>query len=393
MGIFSFFKKKKIVEELEETISFNEINDWIENKEETTLDSQKQPKKEIENLLKESLEELEKGIEILKALDLKEKKVPERAKMIVKQNLYNFINYLEKLIQELEQLTDESLESLINKINNNFSEFEKKSIPSFQKSTFLIGEELGKIRDIISTFYQSFNKIIQENKSSLNKIRAISNTKEKLKQINNINKTISENKQEITETEEKIESLDKKIQNLTKEIENIKQTPEYLEQITQKQELESLKTKLTIEFQALKDLISFKALAKAYHTTENKMSLIKDYKDNFKETFEKHNQDNSKNQKFLDLIDIKEIDKKQIREEVEHIENIKEGINNIQNNLKLNLTANQEKEIEQINRKIRDQTPEIQKNQKLIQKFEENKELIKQEIIKKLAEIKVIVED
>ena len=149
MGIFDFFKRKKIELELEETINFNEIDTWIEKKKQSITKKQQEPKQQIEQLLSDILKELEEGINVLKNLDLTEKKAPERAKLIVKQNLYNFINYLENLIQELEKLTDESFETLISKTNSAFEDFEKKSIMSFQKSTFLIGEELGNIRDII----------------------------------------------------------------------------------------------------------------------------------------------------------------------------------------------------------------------------------------------------
>tara|TARA_Y100000310_G_scaffold253790_1_gene260738 strand:- start:855 stop:2021 length:1167 start_codon:yes stop_codon:yes gene_type:complete len=388
MGIFDFFKRKKIEPELEETINFIEINDWIEKKKQSLKKEQEEPQEEIEQLLSDALKDLEEGINILNNLDLKDKKAPERAKLIVKQNLYNFINYLEKLIQELKKLTDESFETLISKTNSVFEDFEKKSIMSFQKSTFLIGEELGKIRDIIGKFFSSFNKIIKENQLSLNKTKTISIIGKKLKQIDNIEKTISENKTEISEINVRIDSLKQQIQVSNQEIEKIKQTQEYLEQINQNKELKELDTKLVIEYQSLKEILDFKVLAKIYHSIEDKMDLIKQYKENFKETFEKYSEE-----KFLDLVNIKQINQERVEEKTDSINTIKEKIKHINNNLNQDPSQESETEIQNLNRKIRELSPEITKKEKSIQKFKQNKEQIKQEIIEKLSEIKIIVED
>jgi len=345
MGIFDFFKRKKIEPELEETINFNEINNYINKKEQEIKENQKQPKEQIEQLLSKSLKELESGIEVLKNIDLKEKKAPERAKLIVKQNLYNFIDYLEKLISKLEDLNSETFEVLINKINSTFEDFEKKSIMSFQKSTFLIGKELDKIRDTISIFFTSFNKIIKQNQDLIKKIKTVSIIKTKLNEIDNIEKIKSEN-----------------------------------------QELEKTRTKLIIEIQNLKDLIDFKLLISTYHSIESKMDLIKQYKENFKETFEKYSPE-----ELLELIDLKEIDKEQIKQKVQLINNIKQIINNTE--ITQDPTKNFENQIKEINEKIIELNPEILKKEKLIQKFQENKEKVKQEIIEKLKDFNVVVEN
>lgn len=391
MGIFDFLKRKKIGPESEETISFTEISTWIDNKKQLIIESYKQPKQEIKDVLLNAVQEFENSVEVLKNLDLTNKKAPERAKLIVKQNLSNFIHYLEKLILELKELSlildSISFETQINKINSCFSDFEKKSIMSFQKSTFLIGEELGKIRDIISSFFKSFNKIINENRPLIEKIKTISIIKGKLKQIRDLEKISSENEDEILEIKETIESFGQEIQELENQINKTKNTQEYIEQANSKQELERLKTTLIIEFQALKGLIDFKELSKIYHSIEDKMSLIKDYKENFKETFEKYEQE-----KFLDLIDIKQINQEPIKQRVQSINNLKQNIEDISLNTEKDLTQDLEKETQKINAKTTELYLELSKKQRLNKKFKENKEQVKQEIIKQTESLNLVVE-
>ena len=391
MGIFDFFKKKKTQQETTETISFIEINTWIANKKQLITENHKQPKKEINEVLLNTVQEFENSIEVLRNLDLTKKKAPERAKLIVKQNLYNFTDYLEKLILELKELdtiSDSiSFETLINKINSDFSDFEKKSIMSFQKSTFLIGEELGKVRDIISNFFKLFNKIINDNKPLMEQIKTISIIEEKLKQINNLEKIDSENENTILEIQEKIKSFEQDIQDLKNQINKIKNTQEYVEQMNNKQELEKIKIILIIEIQALKDLIDFRALSEIYHSIEDKMNLIKDYKENFKEAFEKHGQE-----KFLDLIDIKQINQEPIKQRLQSINNLKQNINDINLNIKEDLAQDLEKEIQYVSGKITELHPEISKKQRLNKKFKENQGQIKQEVIKQAEILNLIIE-
>jgi len=391
MGIFDFFKRKKTQQETTETISFTEINTWVDNKKQSIIGSHEQPRQEINEVLLNAVQEFENSMEVLENLDLTSKKAPERAKLIVKQNLYNFTDYLEKLILELKEINPVSdslsFETLINKINSAFEDFEKKSIMSFQKSTFLIGKELDKIKEIIANFFKPFNKIVDENKPLIEQMKTISIIEEKLKQINDLEKTRAENEKEIFEIQEKIKSFEQEVQELENQIDRIKNTQEYAEQINKKEELEKLKTTLVIEFQALKDLTDFKALSEVYHSIEDKMNLIKDYKENFKETFEKHEQE-----KFLDLTDIKQLNQGLIKQRIQSINNLKQNINDVGLNIKEDLVQDLEKEIQNINGKITELHPEILKKQRLIQKFQENQGKVKQEIIEQTEILNIVIE-
>lgn len=383
--IFNFFKKKKQEIEEVEKISFEDIGDFLKKKKQEIENNQRQPLNQVKESLTELLNELDDKIIVLKNLDLDEKKAPERAKLIVKENFDKFIYYLEGLILDLKEIESDSLETLIYKINSTFSEFDKKSLMSFQKSTFLIGKELGDISETIAKFFKSFKKITTENGKSIELIKTISNIEEKLIEFNDLEKSEFENIEVTKGIEEKVMDLESEIEKLNKNIKEEKQNPEYIEQIKIKSELESAKTKLLIELQSLKEIIDFKILAKVYHSIEEKMNLIKEFKENFKEAFEKYG-----SEKLLDLIDIKQINKELVKEKIKSINEIKQEIENT--NIKEDSTKDLEKEISNLRDKIQESNLEKSSKQKRDKKLKENKKNVKQEIINLLEMVDVWVE-
>ena len=100
MGILNFFKRKKqeLEQHAEEKIRFNEIRDWINKKKEKIKQEQKPALKQIKENLLELLNGLDDKMIVLRNLNLNEKKAPERAMSIVRENFDKFIYELEKLI-------------------------------------------------------------------------------------------------------------------------------------------------------------------------------------------------------------------------------------------------------------------------------------------------------
>lgn len=384
MGIFDWFKKKDLNEAVLEKINFKDIENWIDNKKQKIKDNQKEPQKQIKVNLSGLLNELEKRVEILKNIDLDEKRAPERERLIVRENFNKFIYYLEKLILDLKELDSESFKELINTINSIFSEFEKKSLMSFQKSTFLIGKELGDVGDDIRKFFKLFNKIIKENKGLIEQGKVISVVEGKLNEIANLEKLESENNQTIKDIDKKKNYSENKIQELTKENEGVKESPEYIEYVRTKQKLEVLKTKLVIELQTLKETIDFKALAEVYHSIKDKIEMIKEYRDNFKESFEKYGPE-----RFIDLIDIKAIDKNLVKGKIKIIENIGQEIDNIEVGEDVSLKLIQEIKI--INRKIGELNIEKIGKVRFLGRLRDNVRVVKGEVVGELSKMVEVV--
>jgi|SRR3989344_3454962 len=384
MGIFDFFKKKKTELEIE-TIGFNEIKEFLSKKRQEIEGKQSQPKKQVEEILSELIKKLEERVEILENVELKNKKALEMEKLIVKQNLTNFVYHLKKLVSDLKKVNLGSFETLIDEINSVFSEFEKKSLISFQKSTYLIGEELGGVRDNIAKFFRSINGIVKENIFLVDQKKIISFIKEKLNEIESLEKIEYENKEIIVDIENKIKNLEEKIKNQRGEIANIKRGQEYLKQINSKQELEKTKTKLTIELQKLKEMIDFKALARVYHSAENQMRIIKYYRDNFKESFERNG-----SEKLLELIDIKDINQEPIKEKIALIDKLKQDIDNIK--IEEDITEGLNKNIDYIKTKIAELNSEKLRKERIDKKFQENKEQMKRQISEQLKSFNAVLE-
>jgi len=386
MGFFDFLKKKEKEKEIIVKISFKEIEKEINNKNRKIENSQKEPRDQIKKSLSELLQDLEQRRIVLENLELEDKKAPERAKLIVKDNLVKFNDYLGKLILNLKKLDSESLGTFIEEVNSIFQEFEQRSLKSFQKSTFLVGKELGDIRENIKKFYRIFNKIIKENEQTIKQGKILLIVEEKLQRFNSTDKDMLENKNETNKIEKTIKISKEKIQDLKKEIEEKKGGLEYIERTKTLQELEKLKANLGFKFQELKNLINFKALAKIYHSIENKMSLIKEYKENFKETLEKRSYEN-----LQELVDINETNMNLINEKIKEIKEIKQNIEDIQ--IEEDATKESGKEIKEIERKIEDFNFEKIGKERREKRLKEDKNKIKKEIITELMKLNIVVED
>jgi len=394
MGIFDFLKRKKQELELEkQEISFNEIGNWIDKRKEKIKGEQVPALKQIKENLSWLLESLDEKMIVLRNLNLDKKKAPERAMSIVRENFDKFIYELEKLILNLKELNQEkdsesdSLEALIKKINSMFGEFEKKSITSYQKSTFLIGDELGAITRDIAKFFKGFNKIIKENDFFIKQDKTILIIEEKLTEIDNLEEAKQETRESIENINEKIDSFGRGIKELNNQINEIKVGEEYTNYIKNKNKLESNKTKLVIELQALKDLIDFKALAKVYHSIQNKMNLVKEYKEDFKDSLKKYG-----DEKFMDLVDIKEIDKKRIKERLESINSIKENIKEIEKKVGKDVSLGLERDIKITNEKIKELNLENIKIERRSKKLVGDFERVRGEVVESLGEFGVVVE-
>ena len=87
------------------------------------------------------------------------------------------------------------------------------------------------------------------------------------------------------------------------------------------------------------------------------MNLIKEFKENFKEAFEKYG-----SEKLLDLIDIKQINKELVKEKIKSINEIKQEIENT--NIKEDSTKDLEKEISNLRDKIQESNLEKSSKQK-----------------------------
>ena len=204
MKILDFFKRKEKEEpKIKKVINFENLNQLIEN---NTLEF-KNKKTEVYKIVKSHIsrlsEDYNKNKLSFKNIDWEKMKVEERIKQIVRENLINYESHLNKLIEELNNLEEYNLNK--EKIYSIFSIFEKRATISYQKSTYLIGKEMEEINKSMLVFFKNIEKTYDENKDFIYKTEILSDISKNQRELEELNKNISQIKYEINQTEKIID--------------------------------------------------------------------------------------------------------------------------------------------------------------------------------------------
>lgn len=393
MGIFNFFKKRKENTDINfssEIVQFNELETWLQNKKSELTEKESDLLTQIKDQLNKLTKELEEEIEIIKQINLDNKpKIEERVKLIVKGNIENYTTHLNKLTETLKNLKLQST-TITDKINSIFSEFEKKSNLSYQKATFLVGEELEKTKKSIFNFFESLKNTLDKNKNliTLSKTRLIIN--EKLKEINEIEKQKTETQKNINLLNQKIQDSNNKINTLKKEIEETKKSQEYIEELKTKQTILNKEQELKKEILQLKTGIDFKSLANIFHTNKKEMNLIKEHKENFYNSFQKSN-----GNEILELLKDAKFDTQILSEKIIETNKIQQEIENLEKTFNPKYLENiktKESEITKTKENIENINYENSREKNQYDKFNKTKQEIIGKIKQELGKISIELE-
>lgn len=382
MGIFDIFKKKQE----KTTLKFEgieTIENFVKNKKQELSNQEKEIVFVIKQELADLIIKFKENLVILEKVDLKDKKVEDRIKFIVRENFDKYLIQFKKLIETLDDIKITNYEESIARLNHVFGDFEKRTHINFEKSTFLIGKELGSVKDTISHLFNNINKMLKEKKDFVESYKVIDFIEKRLSEI----KTLEETKKEIHKT---IEDNNKKIksknqeENLNqKEIFNIQNSPEYKSELDEQKELEKQNELIEKEVYLIKQSIDFKALSTIFHSNDKYMKIINDNRHNFKEYFLK---DPHPFIKILNEANLNSCDSKidDLIEKNKEFEKLKHSIHNTHKQ-KAKITSI-ENHIKTILSDIDFSNEEIIKENKRLEKLEENKkeilDLIKNELDK-----------
>jgi hypothetical protein len=388
MGFLDFFRKKKEPET--QKLKFDELGDFIDTKKKNNKAQEQEFVTQVNTKIQELINNLKEKANVLNNIDITTKKVEERAKLIVKENLRNYIFYLEKLIEKLKEVEEENPNTLISKLNNIFDDFEKKSKMSFEKATYLIGKELGQTRDLIIKFSQDFHKTEHDNKELIESSKTISIIENQLNNFkfnNQIKDNINNN---IKDFDSKIENLKDQIKNSEQSINETKESEEYKKEIKTKQKINQKKQELDNELYNLKSMIDFKYLANIFHANEKEMAIIKNHKENFLQFFKKDN-----GEAIVSLLKDTRMETGDVEKKAELLIKQKKDFEN----LEIALDLLKSKEITDIENKITVDKKEIfslesekSREQKKFEKNQEKEKEISDSIKQELANINVEVE-
>lgn len=322
MGFWDFLKKHKKQTVESEKISQNEIHKWLPNKK-TEIEKQEQGFLiVVRERVFQLVSELEEKISVLQGVNVEEKKAEEKIKLIVKENLKNYIDYVEKLISKLKELNNEK--DIVEEINFAFSDFKKRSALTYEKATILIGKEMGDVRNSIKKFFKDTEGILKDNQNVIDESKIIKSVESEIKKFNEIKKIRLEIIKNIEEYDNKTNNLKEIIRIKEEEIENIKKSEKFLEESRKEQELETRKQELEKDIDMLSKMINFKALTNFYHSFEKEMSIVKEYKENFKQTFQK-----TKGEDIFFLLRESKLQNVDILNKIQEIEEKRKEINNI----------------------------------------------------------------
>ena len=322
MGFFDFFKKnKKQIVEVEK-ISQKEFPDWFLNKKSKIEKEEQEFLVSIEKRISELISELKEKISVANKIDIDEIKAEDKIKLIVKQNLHNYLNYLDKLILRLGELGNEK--NVIDKINLIFHDFQKKSLMSYEKATILIGKDLAAVKESIKKFFKGIDVLIKFHQRMINESKIIKLIESQTKEFNEFKKTKLVIIENIEECDKEINDIKKIIKNKEEGIETLKKSERFIEEDKKKQDLEKKKQDLDNDIGVLGRMVDFKALSNFYHSFEKEMKTIKKYKENFKQMFHKTNGED-----VLLLLKESNLHNVNILNKIQEIDDKKKQINNI----------------------------------------------------------------
>ncbi|MFA5723917.1 MAG: hypothetical protein WC979_06680 [Candidatus Pacearchaeota archaeon] len=380
MGILNLFKKKPE----KQTLKFEDLNEFIVNKKEQLASQEKSIILTIEQELHDLINRFNENLVILKKVDLKDKKVEDRVKFIVRENFEKYLIQFEKLIKTLESLEIKNYEESIANLNHIFADFEKRTFLNFEKSTFLIGKELGAVKDSISEFFNNINKTLKEKNEFVGTYHAVDFANKKFLDITALEETKKEINKSIEENKKKIKSFKQEEKYNQDNILKIKESSEYKSELAGETELEKQNSILEKEIYAVKQSIDFKFLSTIFHSNDKYMRIINNNKNNFKEYILRAPEDLikildeaglvSENSKIKSLVEKnKEFEKlkhKTSKKEIKKIDSIENYIKTLLSDIDLS-------------------NEEIVKENKRLEKLDENKNQIIESIKNQLEKINI----
>jgi len=393
MGIFGFFKK--IFSEPEEAeivrvkLAFSGIEDFIKNK----IDETNSKEKEAISLIKKKIiaftSELREKIKAVKEVDVESKEKNDKIKSAVHEGRKKYIEFLERFIENLEDIENKNkinemdktpLEKVTEDINSAFLRFNESSGKSYERATILIGKEMGSIKETLKNLSNELIVIFKENKEIISNSKRLLLIKSKVYEIKDINEKSLKIDEEIKNLTNKISNKQKESKDISEKIDKIKNSPEYLENIEKEKAIQIEEKEVDKEILNLKQIIDFKALSNFFHIFEDRMTIVKLYRDNFIEEFKKEDRGN----RLLNLLNESKLNTEKIYDKIKQIQDKEKEIENNKKEIKKDEAQPLSSELEKVNEIAQGFINEIgwaeKKNEKLRITRDEIIKLIKDEL-------------
>ncbi len=264
-------------------VKISELQEYLEKELLIIKDNENNSRKQIENNIQELISNLTNQLEVLKNIDIENKKEDQRIKLLVRENLKTYITYIERFILDIQttkNLEQTNLKLFLEKIFNLINTLEKNSRNSYEKSTILTREP-GDIKEIIKNFAKDLEKKALENKPVFEKIDIIENIKKSFREIESIKTAEKEANQIIKNIKEKQKNIQEEKNAIEKELNKLKISNEYNQELNKKSEHEKNINDFNNDILNIKEKLDLKSLSKHFHSDIKKSRLISQYLENF----------------------------------------------------------------------------------------------------------------
>ncbi len=355
MGFLNIFKKKPTTTEETKSATTEELPNYLETKLQETKEKEKEILEKINDNLILFYEDIEEKTKILESFSLEEKKVELRIKIIVKQGFKKYLEQVSILINELKKTNHQSLTEAKTNLIKIINKFYKQSNTFYQQANYLIGDELFVTKTRINKLENFLIETFNNNAKTINTLTTITSLKSKLKNLGTSKENLVQVKNELKYLDKNIEQNNQKISNLREQIKQAKTSKEYLDNLKAKEQLSKLQSEKIQLIQILNKSINMKSLSNLYHSNEKQINIIKNYKNNFSEAFQKNNGED-----ILDLID----DKSQINKIINKIEQNKKLSQETTEQIKEETTTILQNKIQNTNHETETLISKKPKNQK-----------------------------
>lgn len=267
-------------------IRLEELNSMIEREERVIEHENRRIRERIRKDISDFGSGLRERVEILKKINLEERKEQERIKLIVRENLNLYVSHLGKLIKELRDNEEPDLVRYITKIRKIFEVFRKSSDLNFEKSTILIGRELEETRKMIKRFLDSFDVIVSENEEIFERARVINELNALIHEFKGIKSACSEIRDSIRNSEQNCGEIKRKKKANEEKLESLRNSHEYKDILKERERIGKATQRLNLELTNLKREIDIKSLLRDFHDDKRKSRIIRSYSENFLDALE-----------------------------------------------------------------------------------------------------------
>lgn len=389
MGIFNIFKNifKETEQEKQDEIkiSYPEIEEFLKNEIKKIKEKQLIVIQSINSEIDLFSQEIKEKIKILEDIDIEQKEKDDKIKAIVYEGRKKYIEFLERLISNLEEnKKKQDLNEILEEINSSFLRFNENSRKSYERATIHIGKEMNSIKESLKKFSNKVLDTFNENKTTISNNKKLSLIDSKIQENKEIENKILSLEREIKEIENKISLKEKDLKKNIEKLQEIKSSKKYLENIELEKSILKQEQEIKDETINIRQSIDFKSLSNFFHIFPEKMDIIKKYKDNFLSEFKE-----DKGKKLMNLLNESKLNKQEIEDNINSIKNKEKILEKDKANLKEDETNPLSSEIESIEETSRNLKKEVgwseNKKETLNQEKQKNIEYIKE----KLKELKI----